>query len=67
MPRFDDLLLAERTAAARAACQFLLKNDYVSLDEACQTLNLTLQELWDKIMQEAGLPLCEVPAFALVT
>lgn len=64
--RFEDLPLADRTAAARAASQFLLNNDYVSLMEACEALDLTLPELWDKIMAEAGLPACELPAFAPV-
>jgi len=64
--RFEDLAPADRTAAARAASQFLLNNDYVSLPEACEALDLTLPELWDKIMAEAGLPACEPPSFAPV-
>ena len=64
--RYDDLPVAARTAAARAANQFLQKHNYVSLTEACQTLDLPLQALWDNIMEEAGLPACDVPSFALV-
>ena len=64
--RFEDLPLADRTAAARAASQFLLKNDYISLPEAGEALDLTMAQLWDKIMAEAGLPACELPAFAPV-
>lgn len=64
--RFDDLPVTARTAAARAASEFLQRHGYVSLDEACLTLGLELQELWDHIQTEAGLPPCEVPAFALV-
>ena len=64
--RYDSMEPQARTKAARAASQFLLENDYVSLQEACEALGLTLQGLWDKIMAEAGLPACEAPTFVLV-
>jgi hypothetical protein len=63
--RFEDLPPAARTEAARAAREFMRKNGYISLMEACEALDLaSLQELWDRIMAEAGLPACEAPAFA---
>jgi hypothetical protein len=62
---FEDLPPAARTEAARAAREFMQKNGYISLMEAGGSLNLaSLQELWDRIMEEAGLPACEAPAFA---
>jgi hypothetical protein len=62
---FEDLSPADRAAAARAASQFLLENDYVSLDEACRDLAVNQQELWDRIMDFAGLPACQIPAFVM--
>lgn len=62
--RFEDLLPDTRQAAERAACRFLLTNGYVSLDEAGQTLNLTLPELWSQIQREAGLPDSDPPVFS---
>ena len=64
--QYDTMSPAARATAARAASQFLLKHDFVSLEEAGEALELTLQQLWDRIMEEAGLPACEVPSFALV-
>ena len=64
--KYDNMEPQDRARAARAAAQFLLKNDYVSLQEASEVLGLSLQELWDKIMAEAGLPACEAPTFMLV-
>jgi hypothetical protein len=63
---FEDLLPAERAAAASAASRFLLENDYASLDEACQDLAVGQQELWDRIMDFAELPPCLIPAFVMV-
>jgi hypothetical protein len=63
---FEDLPAADRAAAARAASQFLLENDYASLDEACQDLAVDQQMLWDRIMDFAGLPACRIPAFVMV-
>jgi len=63
---FEDLPPADRAAAARAASQFLLENDYASLDEACQDLAVDQQVLWDRIMDFAGLPACQMPAFVMV-
>ncbi len=62
--RFEDLPRDTRHDAERAACRFLLLNRYVSLDEACQDRDLTLAELWSRILREAGLPDCDPPAFS---
>ena len=62
--RFEDLSPDSRHAVEWAACRFLVKNRYVSLDEACQALDLTLPELWRRILQEVGLPESDPPAFA---
>lgn len=62
--RFEDLPLNDRHTAASAASRFLVRHRYVSLDEACQTLDLTLPQLWSQIMGESGLPDCDPPAFA---
>ncbi|MDG4550827.1 MAG: hypothetical protein P9F19_08510 [Candidatus Contendobacter sp.] len=61
--RFEDLPLNDRHATATAASRFLARHRYVSLDEACQTLDLTLAQLWSRIMEEAGLPDCDPPTF----
>ena len=62
--RFEDLPLNDRHAAETAASRFLGRHRYVSLDEACQTLDLTLPQLWSQIMEEVGLPDCDPPVFA---
>lgn len=62
--RFEDLPLNDRYAAEIAASRFLARHRYVSLDEACQTLDLTLPQLWSQIMEEVGLPDCDPPVFA---
>lgn len=64
MMRFEQLALEARRAVERAACRFLIENRYVSLDEACQHLDLTLPDLWSRILREAGLPDSEPPAFS---
>lgn len=65
--QYDAMSPGARATAARAASRFLLDNDYVSLEEAGEALDLTLQQVWDRIMEEAGLPACELPSFALVS
>ena len=62
--RFEDLPPESRQAAERAVCRFLMQHHYVSLDEACQQRDLTLPDLWSQILQEAGLPDSEPPAFS---
>jgi hypothetical protein len=62
--RFEDLPANLRRDAERAACRFLVKNQYVSLDEACQAEDRTLPELWSQILSEAGLPESDPPTFA---
>ena len=62
--RFEDLPPDARHAAERAACRFLVKNGSVSLDEAGQTRDLTLPDLWSSILQEAGLPDSDPPVFS---
>ncbi len=64
--KFDDLPPDRRLEIAAAASRFLLSNDYASVYEACELLDLDLQHLWDKIMDEAGLPRCEHPGFGMV-
>lgn len=65
--KYDSMQPKARAEAARAAARFLMENDYVSLQEAGEALGLSPQGLWDKIMDEAGLPACNIPTFALVT
>lgn len=62
--RFEDLPPNDRHAAEVAASRFLVRNRYISLDDACQTLDLPLPQLWSQIMTEGGLPDCDPPAFA---
>lgn len=64
--RFDDLPADQRAKIARAASQYLLVNDYVSVYEACEILEINLQQLWDQIMDAADLPRCEHPEFGMV-
>ncbi|MBL8251610.1 MAG: hypothetical protein JNK31_08080 [Candidatus Competibacter sp.] len=61
---FEDLAPDVRQAAERAVCRFLIENRYVSLDEACQSLDLTLPELWGRILRASGLPECDPPVFS---
>ena len=49
-----------------AASRFLLDNGYVSLEEACLARDVTMEMLWAAILDEAGLPPCTVPAFAMM-
>jgi hypothetical protein len=65
--KYDSMEPGTRAKAARAAAQFLLENDYGSLQEARKALGLALQERGDKIMDEASLPACESPTFVFVT
>ena len=62
--RFEELPPETRHAIERAASRFLVAHRYISLDEACQTLDLTLPDLWERILQEADLPESEPPAFS---
>jgi hypothetical protein len=62
--RFEDLDAPERTAALAAAREFMQKNDYTSLPEACEALGMPLPDLWEKIVSEAGLPPCDAPVFS---
>ena len=64
---FESLLPEDRAKVAAAASQFLLRNDYVSLFEAAEMRDIAVQELWNKILADAGLPECDLPGFALVT
>ena len=65
--RFESLPPEDRAKAAAAASQFLLRNDHVSLFEAAEMREIAAQQLWDEIMADAGLPACDLPAFAFVT
>ena len=62
--RFEELAPDVRYRIERAASRFLVANRYVSLDDACQSLNLALPDLWSRILEEAGLPESDPPAFA---
>jgi hypothetical protein len=64
---FESLPPGDRAKVAAAASQFLLRNDYVSLFEAAEKREIAVQELWNEIMADAGLPACDLPGFALVT
>lgn len=64
--RFDDLPPDQRAEMAAAVSQFLLSNGYISVYEACEHLEINLQQLWDKIMDAAHLPRCEHPGFGMV-
>lgn len=44
----------------RAVGIFLATNGYASLAEAATKLGVGQQELWNRIMSEAGLPACEI-------
>ena len=50
-----------------AASRFLLHNDYVSLQEAAEQKGISMRQLWHEIITEAGLPACDMPAFAFAT
>jgi hypothetical protein len=63
---YENLPPEDRANAARAASQFLLRNDYVSLYEASEIRGLSVQELWSEIMADFGLPECDLPVFAPV-
>jgi hypothetical protein len=63
---YENLPSEDRARAARAASQFPLRNDYVSLYEASEIRGLSVQELWTEIMAESGLPECDLPVFAPV-
>jgi hypothetical protein len=65
-PAFESLAAGDRARAAAAASQFLLRHDYVSLQQAAQERGQSLQEFWDEIMAEAGLPACTLPVFAMI-
>ena len=62
--RFEELPLNDRHAAESAASRFLVQYRFVSLDEACLTLDLTLPELWSRIMRDDRLPDCDPPTFS---
>lgn len=64
---FEDMAPADRAAAAQAASRYLLVHDFASLEEACETRGVALQELWDEILVLARLPACTVPVFAFST
>ncbi len=60
MPRFEDLPEEVQVQASRALAHFFRRNGYNSLLDACERLGLTPQEVWDQIMEEAGLPPTDV-------
>jgi hypothetical protein len=61
---FENLSPEDRASAASAACQFLLRNEYVSLQQAADMRGISMQDLWNDIMADAGLPVSDLPVFA---
>ena len=53
-------------ARIRAVQEFLKRNGYVNMAEGGRDLKLQPQELWNRIMREADLPLSEMPEFIQV-
>ncbi len=53
--------LRRQAAQMRAVREFLEQGGYVNMAEGGQDLGLQPQELWNKIMREADLPLSEMP------
>jgi hypothetical protein len=64
---YESLLPEDRARVAMAASQFLLRNDYVSLQEAAEQRGTEIHQLWREIIVGAGLPGCELPAFWFTT
>ena len=64
---YESLAPEERARVATAASQFLLRNDYVSLQEAAEHRAISVHQLWREIIVEAGLAECELPVFSLTT
>jgi hypothetical protein len=64
---YESLLPEDRARVAIAASLFLLRNDYVSLQEAAEHRGISIHRLWREIIVDAGLPGCELPAFSLTT
>lgn len=62
--RFEDLPPETRAAIEQAVRQFLIDTDFVRLDEASQERGLPLPDLWSQIVQDAGLPDSDPPAFS---
>jgi hypothetical protein len=62
--RFEDLSLETRAAIEQAVRQFLIDHDFVSLDEASQERGLLPPDLWQHILEDAGLPDIDPPAFS---
>src|SRR5512132_2514165 len=56
---YESLPPEDRAKVAAAASQFLLRNDYVSLFEAAEKREIAVEELWNEIMADAGLPACD--------
>lgn len=61
---YESLLPEDRARVAMAASQFLLRNDYVSLRKAAEHRGISTQCLWLQVIADAGLPVCDIPAFA---
>ena len=61
MTKYDDLPDIAQARMDRAVYDFLVHNEYRNLRHACEILNMPPQQVFDKIMAEAGLPECEMP------
>lgn len=64
---YESLSPEDRARVATAASRFLLRNDYVSLQEAADRRGTSIHQLWREIVVEAGLPACELPAFSVTS
>ncbi len=53
-------------AQSKAVLEFLERTGYANMEEGCRDLGLQPQELWNKIMREADLPLSETPEYIQV-
>ena len=59
--KYDDLPAEVQAEADQAVADFLKRNMCANLEEAGNDVGLSPQELWYRIMGDAGLPQCEMP------
>ena len=64
--KYEDMTDDEQAAASGAVADFLTTNGYNSLEAAMESLNLPVQQVWNQIMEEAGLRECEMPSWIQV-
>ncbi len=61
MNRYDDLPEQEQAQIDLAIADYFEANNYSNFLAASETLNMSVPAVWNKILQEAGLPECEMP------